>query len=509
MTTPHRSKLAALWPCVALVALSCATRLPALLNASGTNSDAAIVGLQARHILHHEWSPFLWGSTYQTSADSTWAALCFLALGKTPLALMLSSLALYVALTLFAYYTLRRRLTPARAFVATLPLVFTTACVHSYALYPPRQLALTLAFAAIWAIDGATIASLVFGGLFTMLAWVADPYAMIFVPACFVLAIASVLRARDSLGSRARALGAFFGGAVVGSVLLALLFANPRAQQGVASMSTSVIRHNAHLFFSQCLPWAIGTKIFKPLHAMDYVEWKMPRAYAIVTWVGAASLAGSMLASLVLALRRASRPLFPLAAIAWMTIAGNVASFLLSRMVMDQFSMRYLAASVLVLPFIVAPMVDRLGAARASVALAPYLFTAFAGGWLSHGRWVRGPIPRRVDDGVVEARVLTALRERHVDAAIADYWASYRLAFLWKEQIPVVPYHESQDRYPPYRAAYAASKRIAYVYDRDRSFEDPRVAEKEILEADDAVVDRFTWETFDVVVIERGSRRAP
>ncbi len=483
----------------ALVALSFLTRVPALLNAPGTNSDAAIVGLQARHILHREWSPFLWGSGYQTSADSTWAALWFVVCGKTPIALMLSALVLHVALTLLVYYTLRRRLSEWRAFAAALPLVFTTACIHSYALYPPRQLALTLAFAAFFALDAGTIVSLVLGGFLTLFAWVCDPYALIFVPACFVLAIATVLRTRDKLGPRARAMGAFFVGAVVGAVLLALLFAHPRAQQGVASMSPSVFKHNAHLFVSQCLPWVIGTKIFKPLHVMDYVEWKMPRWYAAIAWTGAASLAGSMLASLVLAFRKATHPLATLAAIGWMTLALNVASFLVSRMVMDHFSMRYLAASVLVLPFVVAPLAQR---GRAALALAPYLFVALAGGWLAHGRWVRGPIPQRIDDGVVERRVLKALEERHVEAAIADYWASYRLAFLWKEAMPVVPYHAEQDRYPPYRTAFAASKRIAYVYDHDRSFEDPKVAEPEIVFRG-RVADRFTWERFDVVIIDR------
>ncbi len=484
----------------ALFVLSFLTRLPALLNASGTNSDAAIVGLQARHILHREWSPFLWGSGYQTSADSTWAALWFLACGKTPIALMLSSLSLHVALTLFVYCTLRRRLTEGRAFVATLPLVFTTACVHSYALYPPRQLALTLAFAALFAIDAATITSLALGGFLALFAWVCDPYAMIFVPAALVLAIATVLRSREELAPRARAMGAFFVGAIGGSVLLALLFSHPRAQQGVASMSTSVIGHNAKLFFSECLPWAIGTKIFKPLHVMDYVEWKMPRWYLAIAYACAASLAISLVGSIVFAFRR--RPLAVLAAIAWMTILGNIASFFLSRMVMDQFSMRYLAASILMLPFALAPLVDRIGAPRSLVVLAPYLFGALAGGWLAHGRWVRGPIPVRVDDGVVESRVLKALEERHVEAAIADYWASYRLAFLWREKIPVVPYHAKQDRYPPYRDAYAKSHRVAYVFDHDRSFEDPKIAEPEIASGA-KVVDRFSWERFDVVVIDR------
>jgi hypothetical protein len=497
-----RRKLAIVFA-AALGVLSFVTRLPALLNASGTNSDAAVVGLQARHLLHvswHEWSPFLWGSVYQTSADSIWAALVFKVFGATPLALMLSSLVLYAALTIFAYCTLLRHTTPARAFVSVLPLVFTTACVHSYALYPPRQLALTVAFAAFFAIDKGSIVSLAIGGLLAMLAWVFDPYAMIFLPAAFVLAIASVLRHRESLGPRARALGAFFAGVALGTVALAWLFTRPQAQQGVSSMSASVISHNAKLLWHECLPWAIGTKIYKPLHVMDYVPWVMPRAYRIVTWIGVVSLVAAMLASAAFAFRRIQS----LAAIAWLTIALNVGGFLVSLMVMDHFSMRYLAASILVLPFALAPLVDRIGAAKAAPLLAPYLFVAGAGGWLAHGDWVRGPLPQRTDAGrgAVEAHVLSALQERKIDAAIADYWASYRLDFLWREAVVVVPYHESQDRYPPYRAKFETAKRFAYIHDRDRSFEDERDAIADFSKTA-KMRDHFAWEGFDVVVFER------
>src|SRR4029077_16991267 len=144
------------------------------------------------------------------------------------------------------------------------------------------------------------------------------------------------------------------------------------------------------------------------------------------------------------------------------------------------------------------------GAAKAAPLLAPYLFVAFAGGWLSHGDWVRGPLPRQTDAGrgVVEARVLKALQERKVDAAIADYWASYRLDFLWREAVPVVPYHASQDRYPPYRAKFDAAKSFAYIHDRDRSFEDEREAIDDFSKTA-KLRDRFTWEGFDVIVFER------
>src|SRR4051794_36646496 len=82
-----------------LVLASYLYRLPPLFNARSTNSDAAVVGLQAMHILRGEWSPLLWGSGYQTSADAFVAAGFFALLGATPLVLMLSSLTLHVLAT--------------------------------------------------------------------------------------------------------------------------------------------------------------------------------------------------------------------------------------------------------------------------------------------------------------------------------------------------------------------------------------------------------------------------
>src|SRR5262249_386791 len=160
-----------------------------------------------------------------------------------------------------------------------------------------------------------------------------------------VLAVAAVLRERDELGPRVLALVWFFVGVVVGAAALLWLFTRPAAQQGVASMSTAVIGHNAKLFWHECLPWAIGTKIYKPLHVMDYVPWAMPRAYKVITWIGAASLA----ISLILSARFAFPRVRAIVAVAWLTIALNIGSFLVSLMVMDHFSMRYLAASILVL----------------------------------------------------------------------------------------------------------------------------------------------------------------
>ena len=203
-------------PMLALLAASYAFRLPALLNARSTNSDAAVVGLQAMHMLRGELSPLLWGSGYQTSADAAVAALFFAVLGPSPLVLMLSALTLHVLSTGLAFAMLRRRFNPWLALLVVMPLVVSPSSVHSYALYPPRQLSLTLAMAAFWALDHAGEREctgrwgqgwLAAGGLLATLAVSADPYPMLLVPLIGLLCAArhvgrACLRAERVRGRR-------------------------------------------------------------------------------------------------------------------------------------------------------------------------------------------------------------------------------------------------------------------------------------------------------------------
>ena len=75
-------------PLLLLLVGSVVARLPALVNARGVNSDAAVVGLQAMHILHGEWSWFLWGAGYQASFDAALVAAAFAVTGPSVLTLM-------------------------------------------------------------------------------------------------------------------------------------------------------------------------------------------------------------------------------------------------------------------------------------------------------------------------------------------------------------------------------------------------------------------------------------
>ena len=64
-------------------------RAPALLNARGLHSDAAVTGLQAMHLMRGEWSRFIWGTNYQGIPEAALIAALFSATGPDALGVML------------------------------------------------------------------------------------------------------------------------------------------------------------------------------------------------------------------------------------------------------------------------------------------------------------------------------------------------------------------------------------------------------------------------------------
>ena len=461
-----RLRGAAPWGIV--LALSIAFRLPPLINAEGSNADAAVVGLQAMHLLRGEWSPFLWGSGYQTSVDSVVAAIFFLVTGPSPRALMASTLAGHVLLTWLAFDAVRRALALVdagssrwAAAALVLPLVFAPDPVHTYVLYPPRQASLTLVFLAFWllhtaALDGARRPRLRFaaGGAVATLAVYADPYALLFLPA---LGLLGLLAARDAgREGWSRRLGAVAAGALGGAVPYLLLRRHPLATHGQTSLSLDVLRHNLDLLVVTCLPWLLSTRVYAARQMTDYQPWEVgPAAHAFQ--VAAAGLFVVGLASgAALALgKRLPWALRRLALAGAFMIPVTLGGFLVSPMVMDHFSSRYLAAILLVSPFCLAPVAATLGARRASIALAPYLVSAAVSGWVSYRPFTLAEHPSLA----VDERLGVALRERGIRYVVADYWASYRLTFAWRESPVVVPTNEGEDRFRPYRERFEAEAR--------------------------------------------------
>ncbi|HEX4339293.1 MAG TPA: hypothetical protein VH062_25475 [Polyangiaceae bacterium] len=450
-----------------LLVASIVQSLPPLLNAAGTQSDAAVVGLQAMHALRGEASWFLWGSGYQTSVDSWLAAAFFRMFGATPLVLMLSSFVGYLVLTGFAYATLRRRFPPWSAALLVAPLVLMAPPVHIYAFYPPRQASLTLFFAALCTLDGATTARRVaLGALLAGLACFADPYALLFLPAAVVFL---VLLTRDR---RLLAVGAV--ALVVGLVPFWLLSHSAGARHGVFQLDSASFGRHVKLLFGECLPYLLGTEVKQFVPGTGYVVWQPPRPFRVVEMLGACSLIAGIVVGGVIALRRRdvldARRLGVAGAV---MLPITLAAFSVSVMAMDRLSARYLVAIVLMAPFALAPVLRVAGRRTVLVMLAPYLVSIAVGGWLGYGDNVDGARIRtengRAED---ERQLVEALHARGLRYGYADYWVSYRLTFLFHEDPILVPWHAALDRYPPYRRAVKSERTVAYVFDPYWSQED-------------------------------------
>ena len=501
-------------PWLAVLAASIAFRLPPLLNAEGTNSDAAVVGLQAVHLLRGEWSPFLWGSGYQTSVDAMVAAALFLFTGPSPAALMASSLAGHILLTWLVFDALRRHLPAWTAALTVLPLVFAPDPVHTYVLYPPRQASLTLVFAAFWllhtAVAGASRrprARLAAGGAVALLAVYADPYALLFLPGEALLA-ALVLadRRADRPADRPallRDLGALVGGALAGLIPYEILTHHPLASRGQTSLGLAVVRHNLGLLVDVCGPWLLSTRIYAARTMTDYQPWEVGPGYHAFQVVAAAILVAGVLSGFALVFVKAIPwELRRLGLVGAVMSPVTLGGFLVSPMVMDHFSSRYLAAALLCAPFALAPAAYLLRGRRFAVALAPYLLSAAVSGWVSYRPFGLARHPSLA----VDERLGVALRERGIRYAVADYWASYRLTLAYGEHPVVVPKNEVEDRYRPYRDAFDAEPVVAYLHDAYRS--------RERLDETEAAIraggtpfepryDRFELGNFTVLILVR------
>ncbi|HEY3234620.1 MAG TPA: hypothetical protein VGJ84_07875 [Polyangiaceae bacterium] len=513
-------------PVAAVVLGLIAFSLPPLLNAAGTQSDASVVGLQAAHLLRGEWSWFLWGSGYQTSVDSVVAALAFLVLGPSPLALTLSTFAGHVALIVFAYATVERRVGPWPAALLVSPLVFTPAPLHIYIFYPPRQAALTWMFAAIWVLDRAPAKKwpglwLAGGAFGAGLACFADPYVLLFLPplAVFIWLTAredveGAVPNRDSLKTR-RVLvrtAAGFAGGLVGLVPLWFLYRSAGASHSVYAVSGGVLSHNFKLLMEQCLPSLMSTTVyFTPEMPVTQV-WQAPIWFQWIQIAGAAALvAGVALGGAAFAFRRLPLMVQRLGVFGASVWPVTLGAFLVSLMVMDRLSARYLNAMILTAPFALTPGLCLLGARRFALALSPYLISAGVAGWLNYGNDVNG-WRMRLENGRAqdEQALMAMLRARGIHYGTSDYWVAYRFTFLARENPTVVPWQPQLDRYPPYRSAFQTQSTVAYLFDPWRSGEALAYREAQIRNGAtdfEPVFGKYRVGRYSVLILKRRSER--
>ena len=487
-------------------------RLPELLNPGVVNSDSAVVGLQAMHILRGEWHWFLWGSGYQTTADSVVAAAVFVIMGVGPLALMLTALLGHLLAIVFALLTLSRRLSAWLALLLVLPLALASAPTHTYTLHPPRQTALTLVFAAIFILDGAarvrrTRVHFAAGAALGSFACFADPYALVFLPGVSLLALLSIFDVVASRKVQVQRAVASALGLAVGAIPFALVRLLPESSGGQLMLTKDVLAHNWALFRGPCLQWLLGTRVLhQPEGAANYLVWHPPVAFQVVQSLGAMGFFVALVMVVVLA--RSPRVPWELRRLSWMalvTATVTSAGFLLSVMPMDHYSSRYLVAMVLVVPFTVAPLAALAKKTLMLGILLPMVLSFATCGWLGYEPCVKGLRIVDANWSQSETRLQQELNRRGVKYAEADYWAAYRLTFMFQEGVTVVPIHSKQDRYAPYRQAFDRAPSYAYIFDRHRSEESQETVAKHVGQG---LVEHFSVGDFDVYLVNRALQQA-
>jgi hypothetical protein len=499
-------------PFALLVALNVLFRLPALLNANGVHSDAAIVGLQAMHLLHGEASRFLWGADYQGSFDAWIIAALFWFGGPSALKLMLAPFFGHLLLCFFAWSVVSRCTTPWKAALVCLPLVFTPLAINGVALYAPRQWCLTFLFAGIWLLDwGGRLKplKLALGLVCAVFSLYVDLYGLQVLAPVAVFFVFCAFDAPRSWKTVALRLGAGAAGLGLGLLLVHALRSagGASAEQTGLELSRARIAANWPLFKETCLPWVVGAKVFIPGKNLYPDLWQPPALVKAWQTFGAATfLIGVLAAPAFLLARRLPWELKRLGLLGAGTALASMLGFLFSRMPYDLWAVRYLAPIVWLSPFALAPLASLLTGRGFLVLLLPYLSVASMGGWLSFGNYVDGPLPRLDPRGQArdELEVAAFLRSRKVQAASAQYWLSYRLTFLYQENPIVVPLQ--QDRYAPYREAFNRASTVAYVFHPS----EPRAVPEQVLPllaAQGGKVERTEVAGFTVLIHERKLQR--
>lgn len=461
-------------------------RLPALVNARGVNSDAAVVGLQAMHILRGEWSWFLWGAGYQASFDAVPVAAGFAVAGPSALTLMVVPLIGHLVLVGLVFDTVRRAIGPAvgrgGAALACLPLVFSPQSVNGVALYAPRQWSLTAAVLAVWLASQAAPdptaprpiaprpagrwgpAWLAGSGLVAGLAVYLDLFTLQLMPAVGVFALWCALAAPRRL----LRVGSLLLGAAAGAAVVVWSRAQPVADGTKAGLDLARLPGNWALLTEQCLPYLLGAKNFvQPPGSLEHVPWVAPAWLQVVQWAGVLGfLAAAVWAAVAVVGRVGPAAVRRSGALGVLGSGASIGGFLVSTMPADLLSARYLAPIVWLAPFTLAPAVHALGARAAGLAIAPFAVAVGLGGWLAFGPYVQGGLPVHDPRGVAvdEAALAGALRAEGVRYAAAQYWLAYRLTFLFDEDPVVVPLDPRDDRYRPYRDGFGAAPVVAYVF---------------------------------------------
>ena len=506
----------------ALLAGAVLFRLPALLNARDVNSDAAVVGLQAIHMLQGEWSWFLWEAGYQSSLDSVLTAGAFALFGISPLVLALVPLVGYLMAVALAFTVLQRRIGLLAAAFGILIIVIGSPAMNAITVAPPRQWSITLVFLSIWLLDGAAsprrpALRFAVGAFCAAVAVLVDLYTLLFVPGIALFAVLCTADDTDDSTTKRRRLAACLAGATAGAVLvLGVRLFNETPTSAVLGFGTYQLRQRLELFWQQALPFALGYGLYQDgenhlTRGLRTAPWPWYGLQIAAGWsliVGIAAGGVLAVAGGLRAMPRAIQwPILRLGALGAAVAVTTLVGFVASTAPSDMWTTRYLGPLFWMAPFALAPLAVRLGRAGFAAATAPYLIVAAIAVWHSYGFYVNGLLPRRYAAEHFEQpelRVREFLRALGIRYAASDYWFAYRFSFVFQENPVIEAIDLSQSRHLPYRDAFRAQPVKAWVFHPDWS-RTPMEACLNVLREERIAFSRHPVGAFTVIVFPDAS----
>jgi 4-amino-4-deoxy-L-arabinose transferase-like glycosyltransferase len=402
------------------------------------DSDEAVPGLMARHLLHGEWSTFYWGQAYGGTAEVALVSVLFWIVGSGVLALRLVPIALYGLGTLLVWRLARRTIGEPGATVAAILfwispayLVFRSTREYGYqgvlVVLGIAILLFTLRLAEAPTRQNAAGLGLAVG----LAWWTSIQSVLLALPALVWLACRQrrVWRLSWLIG-----LAAFVGA-------FPWLAWNLRNHWGSLHVSSTEPSMNYAFrlggFFADGLPMSLG---FRVPFLQDWLP--SPTAGKIGFVVVGAALAAILL--------RRFRSLELVAAV----VLPYPFLYALSSFTANRLEPRYLLLLAPLLALLLGELLADLRAATVGLVIAATLSLV--------------ALVRVADNAAVVAApprlgpLLHTLEREHVTRAWADYWIAFRVTFLTHERIIVAPTYG--DRYPHYRQLVEDSSPSAWIF---------------------------------------------
>lgn len=439
------------------------------------NSDQAVVGLMAKHIVERGEHPFFYyGAAYAGALEPHFVAAVFLLLGPTPLAYEISLMLLLAILLILIFAIGRRSFGPeaalfAVAYLAVPPFFFllkgltSDGAYDTLAVLGAAMLVAALAAEERLARDRPPEAAIGLLGLLAGLAWWVDPLAAYFYLAIFLW----FLLVRRSIFRRALAYPVFLLSFVLGS--LPWWLTNIRD-----SWPSLRVPEAAHLpppeaakgfvrFWTTAVPVLFGGRpfyrwdfLFRGSAIVAFVLYAIPVLFAVGVVLGAAPWRSRREGSVV---DPAGRPLLLvllLMACMQFVVSWNPRTFqqdprfLFSMYVPFALLFGFFfsrARHLLPLPVVAIAGIAILAFHTLGIARAP-----------REDDFATQPTTGRVTP------LIRALEQRGLSDVYTGYWMAYRLVFESGEKIRAAPFGADRaDRYPAYAQEVARSRNPAVV----------------------------------------------